>query len=345
MNRIAAFACGLALIAACGGGGGGGGGGGQSATACEPVLAALTAKFSECFEASPAWTRAELGGCTPSAVSLPSGRVRYDAARGSACAAAIQAASCDTVVTIQRNADCASALVGTVPNGGACADDIECAAGSCTADRRNGTCPGQCVAFAPAGAACDSDEQCGPGNVCAGTTARACAALTAPGAQGQPCANDFSCQPGLFCRFPSTTCDRRSAASEACDDDVLCTAGLVCAGGSQPAGRTCTPFVAAGAPCTPGTVPGLDSVCAFGTVCDAATSTCTAQPAAGEPCTQDGPKCLGGWCNAAGSRCEPWTAVGAPCTNPDQCQSGLCVPGAAGASVCQDQGFAPVCSL
>jgi hypothetical protein len=347
MTRLVPLACCLAL-AACGGGGGvgAGGGGGQAADACAPLFDAVAAKLAECLHASTAWARAQLGTCTESAASLPSGRVRYDAARGAACAAAIRAASCDALDSVERSRDCQRALVGTVETGEACAADDECATGSCSAARPGGTCPGQCVAVAAAGAACDDDEECGQGNVCAGIPgATVCAPRSAPGAEGQPCGNDLSCQPGLFCAGApgaSTRCDRRGGAGQPCDDDLPCAVGLVCAGGRLGA-RTCISVAAAGAPCTPSTVSGVDSVCPLGTVCAAASSTCVVQPAMGEGCASGGPSCVEGWCDPATSRCEAWAAAGAPCTTPDQCRSGLCVPAADGASLCR--GDRPVCAL
>jgi hypothetical protein len=286
------------------------------------------------------------------------GRVTIDGGKLGACTAAIRDGDCS-----QFFADasaCNSVLVGKVAVGGACAESSECVSGAtCARATSTSGCPGTCTALPTAGQPC-AGGKCGTGLYCGGTAAMpVCAARLG---EGSPCSSATQCQEGLTCREPAVgaakicraygtagqpcggflghdcqrgldcdtsrspaVCITRVGEGQPCRASSNCTDGLVCIAGS------CAKPLAIGATCTPSGSGG----CAFGLVCDRATSTCAAPTVReGTSCStssecEEGTDAKALYCDAGTCRAKP--LLGESCTPPasgtsDPCAAGDCSP-------------------
>ncbi|MDB4931499.1 MAG: hypothetical protein JWM10_3983, partial [Myxococcaceae bacterium] len=208
-----------------------------------------------------------------------------------------------------------------------------------------------CVRETAAGATCDSTSYCAGGGVCA-PSATGTSACAAPGAEGTGCGSSVGqptpCAAGLRCI--DQFCRRTRAATEPCENDRGCNAGLACIGNVcvEPTGARCTPrgdrcpdgqrcinqacvaVGAVGAACT-------GSNCAAGLTCASDTARCeVAPPTLG--CVDDadcarGTACRVHVCVVAG-QCPQRPAVGNVI-----CDEGArCVPTSATAYACRPVG-------
>ncbi len=249
---------------------------------------------------------------------IAAGKVRFDPAQASACAAALQGEGC-YAESLPLPASCVQTFVGQVTPGGSCTSDTECAGGSCS---NTSTCAGSCVVSAGLGASCAS-AFCGAGLTCSAATTT-CVPF-APSATGGACGpGDFPCQGGLYCDTSTLTCVPLQGNGASCATHQRCLPGLVCAGSAA----TCQPVVPRGGACSVTSAP-----CADGLLCVA--GVCTPPLATGAACSSSSsPGCLPtDYCDATG-HCADRLADGAGCLAGAQCQSGTCTGGACAPSYC-----------
>ncbi|MFI5302866.1 MAG: hypothetical protein ACHREM_32655, partial [Polyangiales bacterium] len=206
------------------------------------------------------------------------------------------------VVQVRSSCDYTRDLVpspGALPNGTACANDVQCVSAWC--DTPVGGC-GTCRAMVPLGGDC-SQAACAYGTVCdpLGLTC----SVQARAGDGMHCdSNVLQCSAELSCDPASSTCVAPPATRGAgCNAPVGCASPLHCVAGA------CGDLLPEGAACT-----GLE--CAPGLHCDASSQTCGAhyRVGPGEACSaNDGPACAVGFCS--GTRCPAILANGAACTD------------------------------
>jgi hypothetical protein len=266
-------------------------------------------------------TRAPL---TPQmAADLAAGTVRYDAAAGQRLVSAIDGLSClrsdfelNGNGALRELEAVAAAFTGTVPTGGACFVDEECASRNCNAPGDEGCPQGTCVAppteIVPQGGACvPNSTTCAAGTLCSSpdpTTGVGTCAL--PPTAGRPCDGTAfinGCAAGLDCVEDDTggySCAAYPASGASCDPAsfLLCDAYTETC---DPATRTCRPDLSAGAACSPG---GL--LCDNRSYCDSTSGTCHPKLELGQPCSGPGTSdpwstCLGDLtCDAATHTCQ-----------------------------------------
>jgi hypothetical protein len=238
--------------------------------------------------------------------------------------------------TCNSNAECASAVclngvcnAAKVPSGGTCDETADCAscsssgttiASTCSASNvcvcnagatcsTNSQCLGSCVALrcVVANTTCDNDDDCSASSKCVKSSPGPSSTGTCLLRNGQSCTSNAQCE--HYCRpvetdelFTQSVCAARGSLDAHCDENIDCTAGLVCRVIGQ--GPHCA---------TPGTanaIQGADRCdemadCSIGNSC-APVSTLT------------------------GTRCFPTASVnnmgitGSLCTTDAHCASGTC---------------------
>jgi hypothetical protein len=303
----------LVLAAACSGGSKSDASAGTSsettpATFCTAVFDAIAAQYATCEKATtaalaPVRTSFSDLICTPVEKAVAAGRAKFDAAAADRCIAALKAATCEVAIDVMDSSACTGVVTGTVANGGACYDSLECTSGSCSADA---ACPGTCVAFLRAGDACgDTVAECGPGLECG--PARTCVTPSQPGG---PC----PCVASEYCDSTSTC--RAVQTSGACTASDQCAFGWACAGGA------CLPYVGVGADCTPGAMIWDQTVCGPGTYCTQA-GKCALWPTVGESCATY-PVCAPGYCDPADQMCKASKPKGSACSAFYECETLAC---------------------
>jgi hypothetical protein len=253
---------------------------------------------------------------------IDNGTTIYDASKADPCFDAMATEPCMLSGASggdQLDAVCAGVLTGTVPDGGSCVADTECAAGVChQPDCGASCCLGTCGQPFPIGAACDLSSDCVPDAKCVYdylvSTSRGTCQLGA--GQGQPCPMGTACQSGL-------TCDT---------------------GGTE----TCVPYVKDGDTCT-ADGPACENLNSF---CDPQSGTCRPRLAVGSACSvPDGSMSRTGagcdfWADCVSGTCVALPGAGDACTVPDGgsgalvCRAGDCTDG-----VCQATVLAPPCTL
>lgn len=241
------------------------------------------------------------------------GNAVYDAAKSATCLSAWRASICDASFA-NPPAICDEVFVGSLPEGGACIDNSECADGrSCRndGDACEGVCENNCDEFN-----CLNSEFCSP---------TGCVEL---GALDADC-NDFDeCQSGLFCIDSKCSAGNTTAAGGDCQLNGECTGDQICAGG------TCQTFdpPSAGQPCTLGEE---STFCAAGSVCtnlmtgtNGFDGTCGPPKKSGEACRVFYECEIGLTCDAVDfltpGVCTTLRANGETCGNLFDCQSGKC---------------------
>jgi hypothetical protein len=218
-------------------------------------------------------------------------------------------ASCDAGLV------CISGACGArLPVGEQCVADTECASGLRCVD-------GRCAASGAAEVACNDSGACGNDLVCAADFgARTCG----PGVgEGERCAGEAPCAPGLRCDPVEAVCRAPAAAGEPCEATDGCTDGLLCVRDVEGNGSCAAP-------------PSLDEEClqtadAFcepGLGCDFDSGRCAVGGGDGEACLVNGmygyscAEGLGCAFEPAGSFCRPLGGEGDGCTNDATCSPG-----------------------
>ncbi len=194
------------------------------------------------------------------------------------------------------------------------------------------------------GAPCIHGSQCAS-NWCSGYVNRCGQCLPVVASEGM-CDPDVSinvCPNGEHC--PYGTCTPRSPVmplvprpeGTACESDVVCADGLVCASESESSPRVCLPSLEVGASCYFRALDGrarscgrepTDPICAQSGFCEAASGR-------GQPCTPNSHgsySCaVGLYCSSATEKCEPTPKLGEACGTVFGATSFVCAE-----SVCRD---------
>jgi hypothetical protein len=193
--------------------------------------------------------------------ALAARRIVLNGDQGSACIAALRAASCTNGLIDAFGTDaCAHIFTPEVATGGACQNSVECIAGYCSAQTSG--CTGACVAFIPTGASCaNATGNCATTDFCEPISGL----CTARGGAGYSCMGTSYCQSGLHCvgvqpgGMPGT-CSERAGVGSACASSYDCAGGLFCNTFTN-SPSVCQAVLSPGASC-----PGPGS-CADGQVC------------------------------------------------------------------------------
>ncbi|HEX4422602.1 MAG TPA: hypothetical protein VH165_32025 [Kofleriaceae bacterium] len=232
----------------------------------------------------------------------------FDGVAAQACTDALGARDCD--LTSQSNRvipeACLGIAIGTVHDGAACAQDVECISQVCDVPACSmACCKGTCIgdaapAFAKAGEACDS-------GLCDATS---------------------------YCDEVATTCMPLKQSGDSCESSDECNYGFDC----LPAG-TCGTLPGPGESCT-------GACRDFGTTCSTASKTCVKVGLVGDACassadcsqlyTCDATKHCGAGLalGAACSRSQLCAGAGAFCDVPDIQAMGTCVLPKADGTTC-----------
>jgi hypothetical protein len=318
-------------------------------------------RFVECFGASPAviagWRLIDLR--TSAVVAVSRGRAVVDPAKADACLAAIARATCAEIAAGVLERACAELLAGTVPPGGACRADHECASTQqgqyrCEGDVRS-ACGGRCTPRPPSGERCGTGE-CVYGTICDRTGgAERCVPSSFA---GTPCNTADGCGANDYCRWNPTgalagTCAPR-VADAPCTRPWECPFPYTCVPDGRGVTSHCGVGLPVGVPChsyvDEATV-GPFSDCAVTLTClpvTAGSFRCSEGTATGELCgtiyLPDGETvnvpCRDGLCSlqAPGQqtgKCRPFTPLGGACTEEWECGArrvcagGVCVPAVA----------------
>ena len=155
---------------------------------------------------------------------IASGKVRYDAAKASACldyesrvyGGACTRSALEAATSTTGSEACGEVLVGSVAQGGACFSALECTSASCkqadtTCSRARQCCPGTCAPkLTPiaVGADCSSllpGQTCATGAVCISTGSQGSPTCqVSANAAGAACATSLECATPLFCALDAT---------------------------------------------------------------------------------------------------------------------------------------------
>ncbi|MDQ3366478.1 MAG: hypothetical protein M3680_13715 [Myxococcota bacterium] len=247
--------------------------------------------------------------------AVDDGTIKYDKNAAADCADFIGDASCSFAGFNTEN-PCQDIFEGTVPAGGACFLDLQCAGfGECVQTDENcdselACCPGTCMGTfseSPIGGPCDDDLHfCGPSAYCveAASGAGTCTALLAAGAA---CTELDSCVNPLYCNLNFTTgtgtCKAAAPTGGSCSRMDL----LPCADSREYCDATtskCIKRVAVGGAC------GTGISCVGYASC--INMVCVSDLKAGEACqAETGPDCLGDL-ECIGGTCQI-PPVGASC--------------------------------
>ncbi len=276
--------------------------------------------------------------------AITAGHAVYDPAAMRGCLDAYAGLSCDYVNESDVVSACANAMQGTVPVGGECVSQIECADNLATTYcASTGTCPGQCAARGGPGATCSDDVGClltlacdSDSSTCK-TRLKSGDACSETGGTGV-CGGLTSCEPD-----PSTgaascvTLGSGTAAlaeGQTCGGSGPCATDLICTmapGDGGASSYTCQKRAASGGPCHFA----LGNPCPDAEYCpvplaEASTGsgTCTPRLGLNQPCDdtillqcQDGLVC------GSGGTCMAKQRIGGSCGENDECYSSHCTGG------------------
>jgi hypothetical protein len=329
-TRVVAVAWVLgSLLAACGGSGASKpDGGGNAATVCADYAQKYCGRLLACepgllpifgFATVDECRSFYIPGCTDLLTAPHTGDTPVLVQQ---CGDQLAAMSCTDVLERGLVAPACLPRGGTIPNGGSCNNDWQCATGRCfvSPNLTNGIrdC-GTCVPVVPLGQTCDPNSllgtACADGLVCAVTTVGGTTPVCAKSvAIGAACADLAVCPTNAYCDGTTHRCAQLPTIGEACDYSLAfycdpTKAGALCDSTSS----LCQPITVAkaGESCIPPT--------------DDTTSVCLGFCATPADAGQD----------AGVGNCNPFVFEGQPCS-----ASGVCYPGTScSAGVCT----APVC--
>jgi hypothetical protein len=318
---------------------------------CDVLLDTICRLFARCtnktasnayYESCLAQNRPRMQfTCNQGISQLATSGITYDATNAASCVRLYDQAGCAGPDTLSENPPCNDIFMGSVPLGGECTDDVECANHRICAS--NGTCPGHCTDRRADGQPCSADSNCSAGLGCGGGV---CVKRTAVGqscVSGSSVCEGFSecmlsAQGSHVCRGWGDFYVQEAGAT--CDTSTmtLCRDGLACilesdagdAGGTTTSTTgTCKAVLADGQACsTVSPSPCTDySYCAIAT--GDALGTCQPWPSEGQPCGFfSGFQVLcGAGLTCLDKTCQPLLANGANCTSGDYCLSGSCSSG------------------
>ncbi len=188
---------------------------------------------------------------------VDAGLTVFSPASAQQCFAALLDAGCGS--STASLPACGQMFQGTVPDGGACYSDVDCASGWCTASSASGTCPGSCLPYEQQGQECNT-APCDPSLTC--DTAIGCQPAAFVGA-GATCGSSdggiYQCTAGFWCNQtgPTGTCVAEIPEGSACGGDATpCAGNLICLGAPPGSQGVCTPPSDVAGSCIPA---GVDS--------------------------------------------------------------------------------------
>lgn len=306
---------------------------------CDLASTAVGARVFACLQVpalAPAYQRFPV--CDGVAASIAAGRVTLRREALPACLQLIDGMACDAFLRgLVPDFPCPEVLIGAVPSGGHCFQDLDCADPEGQSCLGGDACRATCHPRRSPGDACAASAECGTGLLCGGTCVRR--AL-----DGEPCGAGLGmCALGLACT--AGLCAPQIP-------DAPCSGGLLECGLSlrcDPQNDTCQPNLVPSAPCAPG-------ACLAGASCRSvsndAQAICVPNPAVGQACSValsgtelvEEAVCNGGYCDrspgALSGTCQPYKNVGDSCAadkecNPDAgraCRGGVCATDTCGES-------------
>jgi hypothetical protein len=214
---------------------------------------------------------------------VTAGTIKYDGAQAAACLAAVANETRDCRTSQMPGPpppSCLATFTGTLPPGGACLSNEECASGACDLSScAAACCRGSCMPGMP--------SQIPLGGTCTGAAG--------------------TCVAGAFCDTSTTPfqCVPVLPAGSPCTDPDSCAAGLACLGST----RVCGALAGEGAPCM-----GEGTCDLLTDFCDSTTSTCKPRLGVGSDCDPNNDGCVGyGFCDQTTSKCVALGRVGEPC--------------------------------
>ncbi len=317
-----------ALLAACGGSGASKpDGGGNAATVCADYAQKYCGRIQACEPGLlPIFGFATVDDCASFYIpgckdQLTAPHTGDTPALVEQCGAELAAMSCADLL----EGSVASACLprgGTVPNGGSCSSNWQCATGRCFVSPNliDGIhdC-GTCVPVVPLGQTCDPNgwlgSACADGLVCAVTTVGGTTPVCAKSvAIGAACADLAVCPTNAYCDGTTHLCAQLPTVGQACDYSMAfycdpTKAGALCDSNSS----LCQPITVAkaGESCMPPTV---DTTLVCLGACDTPAD-------AGQ--------------DAGVGNCNPFVVEGQPCSASDVCYPGTsCMGGVCTAPVC-----------
>ena len=187
---------------------------------------------------------------------------------GEACLAEVDAAPCAEIqivgfligVNDEFTPSCNEAWVGSVPEGGSCSTNWDCARDRCVGTVEQEQTTWACKARGALGEPCGSTLECEDALRCDQPSPSSAGTCAPRIALGGSCAGSHDCAKELRCAQEGT-CQPREQQGGPCMSDLDCAAGMTCDSSA------CAPLGAAGAPCS------HDSDCAS-FACVDATGTC-----------------------------------------------------------------------
>lgn len=231
--------------------------------------------------------------------AIAAGTIIYDSGAAAACVEFISEQSCEFTGFNNDEDPCDDMFTGTVPVGGACNFDLECAdGGDCEITDPNcdpdvTCCTGTCGAAAPppvaVGGSCESSDDC-LDSYCKFPDMQAqtgtCTAFVTN--EGGACDSFTACADPLYCDLDFSTftgvCARAASSNQACDPDALIPCADLrdyCDTGTS----TCTRAAGVGSACSE-TVPCVGFASCIG-------GTCVQDPSLGDACSDTTGDCLG----------------------------------------------------
>jgi hypothetical protein len=231
-------------------------------------------------------------------------RASIDVAAFTQCLVETSEAYCTTA---RFSAACATRFTGTIGDGGGCYTDIDCASpgATCESSCSDACCLGTCRPKLTQGQACADDDACEPGLVCHHTCLS--------GDLGSRCSSDSDCDWSAWCN--AGRCAATFPPGSSCTSGFQCGGDTSCIGLSiiDPSPGQCLSISHAGDRC--------DFLCFGNLYCDGS-GICRDLPGLGQSCPGFTP-CSGVDTICSNGRCVLRGDAGAACSTTQPCRPGL----------------------